>query len=640
MADETYRDRNRLPHPLLRPESRRTTYTTMTSGMPESVNGELTVRRAGEEQTFPVERTLTLGSRLDADLVIDHADVSPVHLVVTPLPSGTLLVVLDSLGRIPVLLNGEPTRRVRRLAHRDRVQLGDVTIEFREAVTAASFRPLNQARAEGVPAPFERALLSLERLADLASAMSSEGGLLDRALDHACTVIDGATTAAMFAPDGAVRLLGVHGESSEEERAGFACEPIRQAAASAVTHVDHRGCPELYVPVWVGASLNGILCVRRASGAAPFGPAEVRWIQTFGRLLASALDRVRLVKACRATELAFGKLQRRSNAMFDAISDGLVIVSHDGSVEVLNQQGTALLAVLLDLGDTELPRRLPPGNPLEPLLVGEGPVVQDVVSAGDLVIDVTVSPADALGASIVLLRDVTAERARETAAQEAEDLVRLRILEAEERERRRIGRDLHDGLCQVLAGTGFLARRVETQLVEGVVPAPADLSEISRLVADAIEQARSLARGLCPVPVGEGGLAAALQELATRTERVFATRCEFRVTGRPWATGAVADQLLAIASEAVSNAVKHGHASTISIELEELTNGGTRLVIDDDGPGFTSGIPPAEGVLGEGLGLRTMTYRARSIGGSLRFVRSPLGGVRVVCALDPPLEHV
>jgi signal transduction histidine kinase len=200
------------------------------------------------------------------------------------------------------------------------------------------------------------------------------------------------------------------------------------------------------------------------------------------------------------------------------------------------------------------------------------------------------------------------------------------ILQVSEAEQQRIGQDLHDDLCQHLAGihlvTGVLARDLEAKSR----PEAEDANRISNQIRDAIERARMLARGLSPVAVESGGLAAALQELAQNTSKLFSVTCDFRCAV-PLAIGnpSAATHLFRIAQEAITNAVKHGHAKQIAMNVAR-DGEKYRLAIKDDGCGFSQ----ANGRV-EGMGLRTMRYRATIIGATLEVRSTPGRGTEVIC---------
>jgi two-component system CheB/CheR fusion protein len=198
------------------------------------------------------------------------------------------------------------------------------------------------------------------------------------------------------------------------------------------------------------------------------------------------------------------------------------------------------------------------------------------------------------------------------------------ILEISEREQRRIGQDLHDGLCQHLAGIELMSQVLEQKLVRRSKEAAGRAGEIAKNVRDAIGHTRLLARGLSPVTLESEGLMSALHELAMNTEKLFRIACRFEcdppilVSDYPAAT-----HLFRLAQEAVSNAMKHGKAKRILIRLKE-ERGRMILSIIDNGSGFPPQMPKSKG-----MGLRIMQSRAGMIGGTLVFGRNVGGGASV-----------
>lgn len=202
------------------------------------------------------------------------------------------------------------------------------------------------------------------------------------------------------------------------------------------------------------------------------------------------------------------------------------------------------------------------------------------------------------------------------------------ILEITEREKRRIGHDLHDGLCQHLAGVEMMSQVLEQKLSLRSRDAARRAGEIARNVREAISQTRSLARGLSPVTLDSEGLASALQELALNTGKIFGVAC--RLDCDPpvsVADHAVATHLFRLAQEAVANAIKHGRAKRISIQLTG-DRGRVILKVDDDGTGF-----PAEIFKSKGMGLRIMQSRVGMMDGTLSIERNPAGGACVICSV-------
>ena len=209
------------------------------------------------------------------------------------------------------------------------------------------------------------------------------------------------------------------------------------------------------------------------------------------------------------------------------------------------------------------------------------------------------------------------------------------ILEASASEQRRVGHELHDGLCQQLTGMAFSAEILARKL-EG--SAPEALATVRRLAGEidqAITQTRALARGLNPVEIFADSLGPALEDLAQKVSDSFGVSCRFGQVGNGEAAAAdntAATHLFRIAQEAISNAIRHGGAKTIELKLH-ADAGSLSLSVADDGSGFTA-AERATAPHGKpaGIGLQTMSYRAKMINGILN-VRPGRRGVVVTCTV-------
>ena len=200
------------------------------------------------------------------------------------------------------------------------------------------------------------------------------------------------------------------------------------------------------------------------------------------------------------------------------------------------------------------------------------------------------------------------------------------ILQISNREQRRIGHDLHDGVCQQLAAIAYHVDMLADQLQEKRVPESAEAERIGSLLNETMAQTRSVARGLFPVRLEEEGLVSALEEVVDNATRLFRVRCEFNCSGpEPKLETTAALHLYYIAQEAVLNAAKHGNASKISVAISRQQERFALTVIDD-GQGFESG----EGHSG-GMGIRIMRYRAQVIGAKLDLKSRPGQGTQITC---------
>ena len=137
------------------------------------------------------------------------------------------------------------------------------------------------------------------------------------------------------------------------------------------------------------------------------------------------------------------------------------------------------------------------------------------------------------------------------------------LLEISSREQRQIGQDLHDGLGQHLTGIAFMSKVLAQQLAGGGAAQSEQARKIVRLVNQAIDKTRELARGLLPVLSGADGLMSALRQWAGEVEDLFHVSCRFECAEPiPISDVGVATHLYHIAQEAVNNAIKHGRSES------------------------------------------------------------------------------
>ncbi len=201
------------------------------------------------------------------------------------------------------------------------------------------------------------------------------------------------------------------------------------------------------------------------------------------------------------------------------------------------------------------------------------------------------------------------------------------VLEIIGAEQRRIGQDLHDGLCQHLAGIEFRLS-VLTDKMTGDPNAQHELAKIGELIREGARQARMLSRGLSPVSLEAEGLMSALKELAASAVHLFGKKCRFECPKPVAITDHVlATHLYRIAQEAISNAARHGQPKTIVVALRKSA-AGIKLTITDDGVGLSDSLRS------KGMGLHIMRYRAQLIGATLAICPAKGGGTSVTCLLS------
>ena len=200
------------------------------------------------------------------------------------------------------------------------------------------------------------------------------------------------------------------------------------------------------------------------------------------------------------------------------------------------------------------------------------------------------------------------------------------IIEIADQEKERLGRELHDGLCQTLAGISALSATLSRQVKGGDHCAALETAEeICQSLKTAIRGTRELARGLDPLGLDEIGLHGALSALTNSVQNLFKISCSFEYDrSLPRLNHTTEMHLFRVAQEALSNALTHSQTDRVEICLTAQDKQG-RLSVRDEGVGLQ--VKPANP---QGIGLRTMAYRARMIGASFS-VQENERGVEVVC---------
>jgi signal transduction histidine kinase len=226
------------------------------------------------------------------------------------------------------------------------------------------------------------------------------------------------------------------------------------------------------------------------------------------------------------------------------------------------------------------------------------------------------------------------DRVRDRTSALTEEMAKRRglekeLLEASEREQRRIGHDLHDGLCQHLTGTALAGQVLEDKLADKALPETAAANRIVELIEEAIGMTRSIARGLNPVEMQAVGIEDNFHDLATTISEQFNITCKFECPQSvPLRDPDVITHLYRITQEAITNAIRHGKARSINVGLD-AADGEIVLTVTDDGVGFHGNQNPRH----DGMGLHIMTYRASMIGATINIERLPTQGTRVTCTL-------
>ena len=225
------------------------------------------------------------------------------------------------------------------------------------------------------------------------------------------------------------------------------------------------------------------------------------------------------------------------------------------------------------------------------------------------------------------LEQAVAEKAAELHNEITERLrIQREVADICARQQRQIAYDLHDGVGQHLSGVAFKSKLLEQKLRNEGSRQADEAKAITGLINDALRQTRLVARSMESTYGEARGLKEALQKLADELRENSHTTATLKIDETCESLAAPGDmQLFRIAQEAVHNATTHGVARHIEIDLHSNEKD-IVLTIRDDGRGF-------EEIATEGMGMRTMRYRAETIGGSVAVTSAPGAGTTVLCRI-------
>lgn len=254
-----------------------------------------------------------------------------------------------------------------------------------------------------------------------------------------------------------------------------------------------------------------------------------------------------------------------------------------------------------------------------PIVLGEelvgvvecGPKLSGSLTAADEVVVATFARQAALAVRNVRL---TAELERS----------RARLVRAQEAERRRLERDIHDGVQQDLVALMGHAARVRSELERDASEGEAALTELQDGLRSVLRELRELAHGIHPSVLSDRGLLEAVEALAARSAVPVAVRADPVLRQLRFPEEVEGAGYFTVA-EALANASKHAAASHVDVSLARA-DGTLRITVSDDGVGFE----PAAAV---GAGLANLAERLSALGGRLDVTSRPGGGTTVTAQL-------
>jgi signal transduction histidine kinase len=526
-------------------------------------------------------------------LAIDWFAIPPTHPLALPSPTnlvtaGTYLSAAVVVGRVAELAG-------RRAAESEaqRTALADQQAALRRVATAV-------AHERSMPETFSVVTTEVRALLRLDAAV-----LLRYDNDRSATVV-AISDAANVGLDSGTRV-----PLERRTTPGQALRELRPGLAAILG--DARGRAAAGAPVLVAGRRWGVLLAIRPLGSEQPPPRiEVR-LGEFTRLVATAIANTEARSALARLAEEQAALRRVATlvgegaapgSVFAAVADELAGVLHVEAAKIIRYETDGTATVVAGHG-ADLPVVTPSGVGAPIIVDGRVWGAALAGSTGQATLPDDAEDRIARFAELVATAISNAATRAELAAS------RLRVVAAADETRRRLERDLHDGIQQRLVSIALRLRAADVT-VEDVSPElHAELSEVAEAIGGAIDELRELSRGLHPALLSESGLEPALKALARRS----AVPVRLAVQVDPSLPDRVQVAAYYVASEALTNVSKHADASRVEIRMERSVEG-LDIEIRDDGVG---GADPALG-----SGLVGLNDRVTALGGTLR-VTSPAG---------------
>ncbi|NLH74864.1 MAG: PAS domain S-box protein [Verrucomicrobia bacterium] len=353
-----------------------------------------------------------------------------------------------------------------------------------------------------------------------------------------------------------------------------------------------------------------------------FAVETMHFLESVAPLVGEVLHRFEVEEELRKSEARFRSMFNRHKAIMLLIDpeSGAIVEANQAAAQFYGYKRNQLCAMnIRDLLDQEADSdgfRSDHGRGVTPPSFS---VVHKVAGGSARVVEVHSTPISVGERTLnfAVIHDITERRQLER-----------QVLDASDQERQRIGRDLHDSLGGSLGGLAMVAMALAQTLSEAPPEHSAMAREIVDGINDTLRQARSIARGLCPVGLSACGFVAGLQDLARNVQQRHAIPCLVRVSGEIVVNDdSVASHLFQIIGESVNNAIRHSGAKKIEIRVRQR---GQQIAVEvqDDGIGLPKNVEHSSG-----MGLRIMRYRADILGARLVFRSPRKGGTVVSCLL-------
>ncbi len=383
----------------------------------------------------------------------------------------------------------------------------------------------------------------------------------------------------------------------------------------------------LIIPLRSKSSVNGTLCIAMRSYRS-FQAEEVELLNAIGNQIGVAVENSRLYQEQQVVTEQLRLSEERYRGLFENASEAIIVCSTTGRIISINRaceqltgyaQNELATTTIYDLFSgvsLEKVRQLF-SDELERVTVGETEEVRLTKRNGtEAFVELRISPllrsSEVIGLQVIAL-DVTEER---QLRQNMEYYI-TQITKAQEDERLRISRELHDDTAQALAG---LSRGLDSLVSEqNKLPKPAvkNLEKLHEMADSALEGVRRYSQDLRPSILDDLGLVPALEWLIGDLEKQYGMATNISITGNQYRLPPEKElTVFRIAQEALSNVRRHSRASRVEMTVD-FADDALTLVLSDNGKGFDMPARASDLVLSGRLGIIGMRERARLIGGTL-----------------------
>ncbi len=376
-----------------------------------------------------------------------------------------------------------------------------------------------------------------------------------------------------------------------------------------------------------------------------FDDQEINLLVGLANDLAYGITALRANAERRRTEEALRESEEKYHGLMDYSSDAIMLADLDGNLTEANLRAQELLGYnkdeLLKMHYTQL---FPPedlggltevfeGRKKEGLgKIREARVMRK--DGGEVHVDITGTRIEYAGKKLIqgILRDITARRKAEEALRESEQKLRSlasQLLTIQERERRRVSRELHDELGQALTVLKIRLVAIESKLQKNQQGLKADCEQLLNYIDGVIENVRRLSWDLSPSILEDLGLSSSLAHLLDETCRNHSLTCSFSMDQMDnLFSPETVINIYRIFQESLTNIVKHARATQISVAIHQQDDRVT-FMIKDDGRGFDPETVMARDLPKRGLGLTAMNERALMARGSLTVWSQKGQGTRI-----------